>query len=117
MVEICLRDDREDSLLVDLGAIFRLMGARENQLIRMVVVPSAFVWVFAGLRMSAPYALIGAIVAEMIASNRGLGWLVQNSAAQFNTAAASSNATSGSSRTSCLRTAQPSRPIAQIRAR
>ncbi len=71
----------------ELVAIFRLMGARESQLIRMVVVPSAFVWVFAGLRMSAPYALIGAIVAEMIASNRGLGWLVQNSAAQFNTAA------------------------------
>lgn len=34
-----------------------------------------------------PYALIGAIVAEIIAANRGLGYLVAHGAAQFDTAA------------------------------
>ena len=33
-----------------------------------------------------PYALIGAVLGEMIAANRGLGYLVQCSGAQFDTA-------------------------------
>jgi len=47
--------------------------------------PSAITWVFTGLRLSVPYALIGAIVGELIASNRGLGYLLANSAGQFDT--------------------------------
>jgi len=70
----------------ELVTVFRLMGANERQLIRMVVIPSAITWVFAGLRLSVPYALIGAIVAEMLASNTGLGYLVEHHAAQFDTA-------------------------------
>lgn len=69
----------------ELVTVFRLMGARERNLMRMVVLPSAFVWVFAGLRLSVPYALIGAIVAEMLAANSGLGYLVESGAAQFDT--------------------------------
>jgi NitT/TauT family transport system permease protein len=41
---------------------------------------------FAGLRVSVPYALIGAVIGEMVASNKGLGYLVQFSGAQFDTA-------------------------------
>ena len=33
-----------------------------------------------------PYALIGAIVAEILTGDAGLGYLVENSAAQFDTA-------------------------------
>ena len=43
-------------------------------------------WVFAGLKIAMPYALIGAVLGEMIAANRGLGYLVQFSGAQFDTA-------------------------------
>jgi NitT/TauT family transport system permease protein len=42
--------------------------------------------VFAGLKISVPYALIGAVLGEMIAANRGLGYLVQFSGAQFDSA-------------------------------
>lgn len=66
--------------------ILRLMGANERDLMRMVVVPSAFTWVFTGLRLSVPYALIGALVGEIIAANRGLGYLLSDAAAQFDTA-------------------------------
>jgi NitT/TauT family transport system permease protein len=52
----------------------------------MVIIPSAFSWIFAGLRLSVPYALIGAIVAEILAGNAGLGYLVEHAAAQFDTA-------------------------------
>ncbi|MDX3968628.1 MAG: ABC transporter permease [Bradyrhizobium sp.] len=65
--------------------VIRLMGANERQLITKLVLPSAVTWVFAGLRLSVPYALIGAIVGEIIAANRGLGYLVSNAAAKFDT--------------------------------
>ena len=72
-----------DQDLID-GA--RLMRATRMQVITKVIVPSALSWLFAGLRVSVPYALIGAVLGEMIASNRGLGYLVQFSGAQFDTA-------------------------------
>ncbi|WP_209427671.1 ABC transporter permease [Pararhodobacter sp. SW119] len=69
----------------ELIAILKLMGANERHVLFKVVLPSAITWVFAGLRLSVPYALIGAIVGELIASNRGLGYLLADSAGQFDT--------------------------------
>jgi NitT/TauT family transport system permease protein len=70
----------------DLIDCARLMRATRIQVIWKIIVPSAMSWVFAGLKISVPYALIGAVLGEMIASNRGLGYLVQYSGAQFDTA-------------------------------
>ncbi len=64
----------------------KLMGASQWQLFEKVILPSALTWIFVGLKMSVPYALIGAIVGEIIASNRGVGYLIQYSAGQFDTA-------------------------------
>jgi NitT/TauT family transport system permease protein len=72
-----------DQDLID-GA--RLMRATRAQLIAKVIIPSALSWVFAGLKISVPYALIGAVLGEMIAANRGLGYLVQFSGSQFDSA-------------------------------
>jgi NitT/TauT family transport system permease protein len=72
-----------DQDLID-GA--RLMRATRAQVITKVIIPSAMSWVFAGLKISVPYALIGAVLGEMIAANRGLGYLVQFSGAQFDSA-------------------------------
>jgi NitT/TauT family transport system permease protein len=69
-------------------AILRLMRASEAQILRKVVLPSAVTWVFTGLRLSVPYALIGAIMGEMLASNRGLGYLLADASAQFDTGGA-----------------------------
>lgn len=63
----------------------RLMKARRHQVLLHVVIPSAMTWIFAGLKISVPYALIGAIVGELIAANRGLGFLVQRTGADFDT--------------------------------
>lgn len=70
----------------ELVAIMKLMGATEKQVVFKLVLPSAVTWVFAGLRLSVPYALIGAVVGELIAANRGLGYLLSNAAGQFDTA-------------------------------
>lgn len=70
----------------DLVDAARLMKATRFQVLRKVIIPSAASWVFASLKISVPYALIGAVLGEMIASNRGLGYLVQFAGAQFDTA-------------------------------
>jgi NitT/TauT family transport system permease protein len=51
-----------------------------------VIVPSALGWALTGVRIAIPYALIGAIIGELIASNRGIGYLIASSASQYETA-------------------------------
>jgi NitT/TauT family transport system permease protein len=63
-----------------------LMGAKPRDLLFKVVVPSAMGWALTGVRIAIPYALIGAIIGELIASNRGIGSLVASSASQYDTA-------------------------------
>lgn len=70
----------------ELVSILKLMGAGERQVLQKVVLPSAITWVFAGLRISVPYALIGAIVGELMASNKGLGALLVRAQGEFDTA-------------------------------
>ena len=69
-----------DAELID---VLRIMRASRWQIVREVVIPSALVWVFSGLRISVPYALIGAVTGEIITSNRGIGYLVSRSAGQL----------------------------------
>lgn len=72
----------------ELVDIVKLMGAGPVQVVWHVVLPSALTAIFVGLRVSVPYALIGAVVGEMMASNRGIGFLLTNSTGQFDTAGA-----------------------------
>jgi NitT/TauT family transport system permease protein len=64
----------------------RIMGAGEWQLLRKVILPSAAAWVFTGLKVSVPYALIGAVIGEFMSSNRGVGFLIAQASAMFDTA-------------------------------
>jgi NitT/TauT family transport system permease protein len=66
----------------------RLMKATRRQLLTKVILPSASSWIFVGLKTALPYALIGVIIGEMIASNKGLGYLVQRAGSEFDTAGA-----------------------------
>jgi NitT/TauT family transport system permease protein len=62
------------------------MRAKRWQVHAKVTVPSAMSFIIAGLGVSAPYALVVAVAAEMLASNRGLGYLLVNASTQFDTA-------------------------------
>ena len=68
-----------------LVAMARVQGAKERRILREIVWPSAVPYIFAGLRTATPYAIGGAVVTELISSNRGLGYLIQLSANRFNT--------------------------------
>ena len=63
-----------------------LMGAKPRDVLMKVTVPSAMSWALTGVRISIPYALIGAIIGELIASNRGIGYLISSSASSYDTA-------------------------------
>ncbi|MEP9355383.1 ABC transporter permease [Xanthobacter sp. KR7-65] len=72
-----------DQDLID-GA--RLMRASRQQILMKVILPSSLTWIFVGLKTAVPFALIGTIIGEMIAANRGLGYLVQRAGSDFDTA-------------------------------
>lgn len=52
----------------------KAMGASKRQILRIVVLPSVFSWIFAALRTSVGYALIGAVVGEFVGATEGLGF-------------------------------------------
>ncbi len=54
-------------------------------LLRKVQFPSALPSIFAGLRVAAGLALVGAVVAEFISSSSGLGFLILSSQVSLNT--------------------------------
>lgn len=66
--------------------VTRLMGASEWQLMRKVILPSASAWVLTGLKVSVPYALVGAVIGEFMSANRGIGFVIHSSASIFDTA-------------------------------
>ena len=53
--------------------LFRTLGARKPQIFVKLVVPSSLTDIFAGLKLTVGFALIGAIVGEFMSSSAGLG--------------------------------------------
>ncbi|MGP0088638.1 MAG: ABC transporter permease [Xanthobacteraceae bacterium] len=58
----------------DVVNAIRVMRARPAQLVRIVIFPSVFSWIFAAFRLSVSYALIGAIIGEFVGATGGLGY-------------------------------------------
>jgi NitT/TauT family transport system permease protein len=63
----------------DIVDAFRSMNAPRSAMLLYVVIPSLVPWLFASIRIGIGMALIGAVVAELIGSARGLGWYVMHS--------------------------------------
>lgn len=58
----------------DLLHTVRVMGASRLKAIRLVVLPAVASWIFAALRLSVSYALIGAIIGEFVGATSGIGY-------------------------------------------
>jgi NitT/TauT family transport system permease protein len=63
----------------------QVMGASERNVARYIIFPGAVPYIFTGLRIAMPYSIGGAVIAELISANRGLGYLVQLGAMNFDT--------------------------------
>jgi NitT/TauT family transport system permease protein len=67
----------------DLIAVVRISGASRFQLVRTTLLPAALSGILTGMKLAVPYALQGAVFGEILASNVGLGFLLQKSAGTF----------------------------------
>jgi NitT/TauT family transport system permease protein len=63
----------------------QVLGANERHVARHIVFPGAVPFIFTGLRIAMPYSIGGAVIAELISANRGLGYLIQLHAMNFET--------------------------------
>jgi NitT/TauT family transport system permease protein len=70
----------------ELIAMCRIMKASRWQIVWKVRLPSALVWVALGLRVSIPFAFIGALVGEIYSGNLGLGSLFTIASNNFDSA-------------------------------
>lgn len=71
----------------DLVENAKLLGASRLQTWTKIAIPYSAVWVFTGLRIGLPYALIGAIVGEFVAADAGVGFRIKEATSLFDTAA------------------------------
>lgn len=67
----------------DLVDVVRSMGAGRARVLRTVRIPAALPGFFAGLTIAAAYAMVGAVIAEWMGAQAGLGLLLTRSEASF----------------------------------
>jgi NitT/TauT family transport system permease protein len=64
----------------------QILGAKDWQLTRAVVIPSAMSWIFASLHVSFGFAIVGAIVGEFVGARHGIGLLINIAKGAFDAA-------------------------------
>ncbi len=64
--------------------LMRSLGARRNQIFRHLVVPASLTDIFAGLKLTVGFALVGAIVGEFMSSDSGLGHAIFKAGSLYN---------------------------------
>lgn len=69
-----------EASLIDL---LRSVSASRWQILWKIQMPHALPHIFAGLRVGSTFAVIGAILAEWVGANAGLGYLIMSSAAEL----------------------------------
>ena len=75
VVVVALVTSYKGAMSVDADQVnlFRTLGATKSQIFRKLVVPSSLSDIFAGLKLTVGFALIGAIIGEFMSSSEGLG--------------------------------------------
>jgi NitT/TauT family transport system permease protein len=66
--------------------VLRVMGANRYTIIRKVTLPQISVPMLSGMKSSVPFAMIGVVVGEFIASQDGIGYLINNATQKFDSA-------------------------------
>jgi ABC-type nitrate/sulfonate/bicarbonate transport system permease component len=69
-----------DRLLIN---VVRSFGAREWDVVRIVVVPNALPYILTGLRLAIGRAVLGVVVSEFFGSDQGLGVMMVQAASQY----------------------------------
>lgn len=64
----------------------KVMNASRATLLTKAILPGASPFIMMALRITLPAALIGAIIGELMSSNRGVGYLISAASTRYNTA-------------------------------
>lgn len=72
-----------DRVLIDNA---RILGARRWDLMRTIVLPSATSWILASMHVAFGFALIGAVVGEVVGADKGMGLLISQAQGNFDAA-------------------------------
>ncbi len=67
-------------------AVAQSFEASPFRIFRTVVLPSTVPFILTGMRLASGHALVGVVVAELIAANQGIGFVISISGATLNTA-------------------------------
>ena len=71
----------------DLVDLMHTLNAKQGQILRKIRVPNALPYVLSAFRISAPGAVIGALVGEFVGGARGLGYLLVTAHGRIDTSA------------------------------
>lgn len=63
--------------------VLRVMRASRLQIFLKVLLPNCIPWIFSGLRVGISFAIVGAIVGELISSRAGIGYMIDTAAGSF----------------------------------
>ncbi|MEY9931975.1 NitT/TauT family transport system permease protein [Catenulispora sp. GP43] len=61
----------------------KVLGASRRQTIRHVIIPSALTWIIASLHSAFGFAIVGAVVGEVLGAQQGLGLLIKSAQGNF----------------------------------
>jgi NitT/TauT family transport system permease protein len=85
VVFVILFNVRQGLETVDADHVDAMTSMRASKLatMRYVSIPTVIPWLVAGIKIAVGQALVSAVVAEMVGSTQGLGWLVTDSLNRF----------------------------------
>jgi NitT/TauT family transport system permease protein len=66
--------------------VVRVIGGSRAYIVRKVIFPSLATSIFAGLKAGVPFAMIGVIVGEFVAADKGVGYYVLEATQQYDAA-------------------------------
>jgi NitT/TauT family transport system permease protein len=68
----------------DLVQSLRLMGASRREIVQKALFPATLPWIFTGMRIAVRYSFTATVLGELIAANKGVGYLIEANAGLYN---------------------------------
>ena len=65
--------------------VMLIMGASQRKIWLKVILPASAIWVFASFKNAIPYTMVAAVVGELIASQKGIGYLINDASSVMDT--------------------------------
>ena len=65
--------------------VMLVMGASQRDIWVKVILPASALWIFASFKNAIPYTIVAAVVGELIASQKGIGYLINDASSVMDT--------------------------------